>query len=269
MNNNKNLKTFSTARFNPALQIIVLLSVLLCLLSACGSAEGEKQKLLIATAANMQFAMNQMAQSFTEQTGIECEVILSSSGKLSAQIMAGAPYHIFVSADELYPNSLFEKGLAMEAPKVYAYGHLVLWSQREGELKEWYTFTPERLAIANPETAPYGKAALEALSALSIYDQWQNQLVYGESIAQVNQFVNSGAVRFGLTAKSVVLAPKLKPKGQWAAIADSLYSPIAQAAVILKNDEARYDKARKFYDYLFSEPAKEILHKFGYTAAEE
>ncbi len=241
----------------------------MCLLSACKANSEQSEKLLIATAANMQFAMKNLVSTFTEESGIECEIILSSSGKLSAQIMAGAPYDVFVSANELYPNELYQNGLTLDAPKTYALGQLVVWTQSQTDLSEWWLSEPSKVALANPETAPYGIAAKEVLQALQLMEKWNQDLVYGESIAQVNQFVNSGAASIGFTAGSVVRSPELEAKGSWIAVADSLHSPIAQGAVILKNKEGDYGQARKFYDFLFSDKAREILHNFGYTATGE
>ena len=165
-----------------------------------------------------------------------------------------------------YPSALFEKGHALEAPKTYAFGQLVVWSWKGEMLDDLHSLSPKHVAVANPETAPYGKAARQALQALGLDSLWQGRLVYGESIAQVNQFVSTGAAEIGFTAKSIVLASNLSGKGTWRAIPDSLYTPIHQGVVVLKGDQAKQAQAKQFYDFLFSQKAKEILHKFGYTA---
>jgi len=234
------------------------------------------QKLTIAAAANMQFAMKALVEAFTEETNIECETIISSSGKLTAQIIHGAPYHIFVSADLKYPNTLFEKGKTIAAPKVYAYGYLVLWSQvgaiensLETVLQSFPSEDIQHIALANPKTAPYGRAAMQVLEKDQAFSSYESKLVYGESIAQVNQFVTTKAAEFGFTAKSVVMAPKINPKGDWLALPTDLYDPIEQGVVILKTNPKAEAQAQKFYKFLFSPKAKEILDNFGYDVEME
>lgn len=229
----------------------------------CHSSSKPEKKLLIATAANMQFAMAQLTQIFTQETGIACEVIPASSGKLTAQIAAGAPYDVFVSADLAYPATLCKKGYALDTPKTCAFGQLVVWFRKGQKPEQLHHISPKHVALANPETAPYGKAAKQTLQALGLDSLWQSKLVYGESISQVNQFVSTGVADMGFTAKSAVL--HLSHKGAWRAIPDSLYSPIRHGAVVLKGGRAKRVHARQFYDFLFSQKAKEILHKFGYS----
>ncbi len=225
--------------------------------------------LTIATAANVQFAMLEIAQAFTNKTGIECDIILSSSGKLTAQINEGAPYDVFVSADMKYPEELYRSGNTTAPPEVYAFGKLVLWTMRENMQLDMQMLVEEKthhIAIANPKTAPYGRAAVEVLNHFKLYGPVQHKLVFGESIAQTNQFVVSRTADFGFTAKSVVSSKKMIGKGQWIELPDEAYSQIAQGAVILKNGDV--EKAGQFYEYLFSEEAKGILQRFGYGGIE-
>ncbi|MEM9823897.1 MAG: molybdate ABC transporter substrate-binding protein, partial [Bacteroidota bacterium] len=175
-------------------------------------------QLTIATAANMQFAMEALVHAFSEQYSMDCEVILSSSGKLTAQIQQGAPFDVFVSADMKYPNELYQNGFTLAPPKIYAYGQLVLWSLEKQvplsvDLLHQTKF--KHLAMANPRTAPYGRAAMEVLRYLKLEEQVEPQLVYGESIAQTNQFIVTQSADLGFTAKSVVLSPNIKGQGTW------------------------------------------------------
>lgn len=266
---NNNHKIFFKRQLCRFLAQVCLLLPLVLFLTQCSNSGKNNERLLIATAANMQFAISELSEQFTRETGIACETIVSSSGKLTAQIMAGAPYDFFVSADMSYPETLFKEGFTKNTPKIYAFGHLVVWTLQDLALDDLTSLEPRHVALANPETAPYGKAAQEAMAALGIDSLWQDQLVYGESIAQVNQFVSTGAATFGFTAKAVVMSPDLASTGKWVAVADSLYTPIAQGAVVLNGDESKSLKAAKFYEFLFSESAKQILHKFGYTPAEQ
>lgn len=241
---------------------LVILSLLL--LFSCQ--ERQTEKLHIAVAANMKFAMNELAEVFTHKTGINCELITSSSGKLTAQIKESAPYDVFVAADMSYPEELFESGFTTGKPKVYAYGQLVLWSMVDG-LHPFLGILKEEeikhIALANPKVAPYGIAALEVLQHFNLYDSLKDKLTYGESISQASQFIISKAAEVGFTAKAVVLSPELKNKGSWMSIDDKFHSPIAQGVVIIKNTE-RLREAEKFHEFLFSTEAKEILEHYGY-----
>lgn len=220
----------------------------LSLLLGCGN---HNSKLKIATAANMQFAMEELIQAFEAEKGIEADMILSSSGKLTAQIEAGAPFDIFFSADTKYPERLVDLGLCGET-EVYAYGQLVYWEKEESENQLY--------AMANDRTAPYGKAAAEYIEALDIY---LPDVVYGESISQVNQFLLSGTVAGGYTSLSSVLSEKFKYHGEWKLIPDSLHSPIEQSMVILNDSEHR-DDAIQFTEFVKSQTGKEILQRYGY-----
>ncbi len=227
----------------------------------------DTQTLNIATAANMQFAMTEIVQSFTKHTGIKCNIITGSSGKLTAQIKEGAPYDVFVSANTKYPEDLYKDGFTTSKPKIYGYGGLVLWSttSEKPSFSILMNDAIEHIAIANPKTAPYGEAAVSVLKKMGVYEKIEHKLVYGESISQTNQFILSRAADIGFTAKSVVLSPKIKGEGDWISIDDN-YTPIAQGIVLLKNSEKK-QQSEQFYTFIFSDQAKNILKKFGYLVA--
>ncbi len=221
----------------------------------------------IATAANMQFAMEALTQTFMQQNDILCEVILSSSGKLNAQIKNGAPFDVFVSADMKYPKDLYKDGFTLNKPKVYATGRLILWSTLDESTPSinWLTQKVlKHIALANPKTAPYGVAAIEVLEKLNIYEQVKDKLVFGENIAQVNQFVTTQAAQVGFTTKAIIYAPHLTTKGYWQEVSSQYYSPIEQGVVLLKSPPTKQKQAQAFYDFLFSKEGKEILESFGY-----
>ncbi len=246
----------------------VFLFLGLLILTACGeTAEKEDDKtIILAVSANMQFAMEALTEAFLEETGVQCQSVVSSSGKLTAQIKKGAPFDVFVAANMKYPNEIQNSGLAASPPKVYAYGQLVLWSVKEDMDLSVDMLTQEvvrHIAVANPTIAPYGVAAVEALRNHGLLEQLEEKLVYGESIAQTNQFILTGSAEAGFTAQSVVLSPRLKGKGHWIAIEESYYPPIEQGVVVIQRDKPR-EAARKFYDYLSSEKARSILEKYGY-----
>lgn len=240
--------------------------LLVVLLAACE--QKKQEKLTIATAANMQFVMHELVNSFIEETGIKCEVIVGSSGKLTSQIREGAPFDVFVSANMKFPNELFKNGKTTKKPTIYAYGKLVLWSMMddfEPSLDLLLLDEIKHIAVANPKTAPYGLPMIEILEKTGIFEKLKDKLVYGESIAQTNQFIISKVAEVGFTAKSVVLSPNMKGKGVWIEMDSIYYSPISQGIVILKNRTSHINEAQKFYNFLLSAKAKEILNKFGYS----
>jgi len=225
--------------------------LLLLLVFALFSCSSGTDTLKIATAANMQFAMEELIDVFEEESAVKAAMILSSSGKLTAQIEAGAPFDLFFSADTKYPERLASRQLSNE-PTVYAYGQLVEW-QKANSKKQLF-------AMANPKTAPYGKATAAYLAKQGIK---LPDVVYGESISQVNQFLLSGTVDAGFTSYSSVRSEKFKTAGEWTLIPDSLHSPIAQAYVLI-NRSKKKEAATAFMEFLTTARAKEILVAYGY-----
>lgn len=250
------------------LAVILLLGTFFLFIS-CHRAPSEK--IIVAVAANMQVPMEAIVKEFTEKHGISCELIIGSSGKLTAQIVEGAPYDIFVAANMKYPGMVYAEGRALDIPKVYAHGKLVLWSMSADTpvsidaLTEPYI---RHIAIANPKTAPYGVAAMEVLHHYGLFDKVENKLVYGESIAQTNQFITSKAAQIGFTAMSTVLSPQMKGKGSWVELDAEYYSPISQGVVKIKREGMERSGVNELYDFLFSGEAKEILKVFGYLMHE-
>jgi molybdate transport system substrate-binding protein len=244
-------------------KLLIIFGVLVLPLS------GIAQKLRIAVAANAQFVAKVLAEEFKRQSGITAELIVSSSGKLTTQIEQGAPFDVFLSADMKYPQELYSKQLTTDKPKVYAYGTLVIWAKSGIDLKKGIraldNILVDKIAIANAALAPYGEAAEQAMKRSHLFDQLRPKLVYGESIAQVNQYMAGGVVDAVFTAKSVVLEPGLKNRSNWVEVNKATYEPIAQGVVILKSATDASDvQAQKFYDFLFSTSGKRILSTYGY-----
>ncbi|MEJ2584191.1 MAG: molybdate ABC transporter substrate-binding protein [Robiginitalea sp.] len=247
-----------------------LLPIVLILLVSCSDKE-RKQGLTIAVAANMQFAMEEIAMAFKENTGLSCDLVIGSSGKLTAQIVEGAPFDVLVSADMKYPKSLQERGLAETDPEVYAYGSLVLWTLNDSLDLSLTLLKAEQIrhiALANPKTAPYGVAAEDVLRHYGLYEEVKHKLVFGESIAQTNQFITSGAAEVGFTALSVVLGPQMQVQGRWITPDPASYQPISQGLVVIRKGRGGNTGGIAFRDFLFSARAREILAKFGYTTNE-
>ena len=239
--------------------------MLLCLLPVSAMAE----QITVAAAANVQFTLDELKAEFTKETGVDVKTVIGSSGKLTSQIENGAPFDVFLSADMKYPQTIYKDGLSFEKPKIYAYGALVLWTMKEVDLSKGTGILTDasvkKIALANPQLAPYGRQAVNAMKYNHLYPGIASKLVYGESISQANQFITTQAVDVGFTAKSVVLAPNMKDKGKWVEVDPQSYEPIAQGAIVLKYAEHNHSKeAGEFYDFLFSAPAQEIFKKYGY-----
>jgi molybdate transport system substrate-binding protein len=255
-------KSFFQRLSHNNLNLWVILFVLIH--SSCS--QSSENSIIVATAANAQFAVEEIAEEFEKETGIEVDILISSSGKHTAQIQAGAPYDVFISADMKYPNQLHSLGLTHDMPKVYANGKLVIWTLNDlpiNSLEDLKTIKTTHIAVPNPKTAPYGRAAIEALEKYDILETLNEKLVFGESVSQANQFILSKSVDVGFSAASVVLSPKMKDKGIWVMVDTAAYSTIKQGVVVISNS-SNINSAIKFYDYLFSEVSKKILIRHGY-----
>ena len=217
----------------------------------------------MATSANMQFAMKALVEAFESSSKIKCNIILGSSGKLTAQIKEGAPYDLFFSADLKYPQALYQANLTSAEPVVYAYGQLVLWAPHSQEIPALGSEQINHVAIPNPETAPYGRAAMEYLRSGHFLEKVEPKLVFGESVAQTNQFITSGAAELGFTSLSVI-QEKANSRGSYKILPQSTYAPIVQAYVMLNTRPEMQEASELFLAYVNSSSGKEILTKFGY-----
>lgn len=241
-----------------------LLSVLL--LSCSSSTENEGPPLTIAGASNLRFALEEITKDFTAQTGTPTELIFASSGKLTAQITAGAPYDVFLSADEQYPAALRAQNLTLGQPKVYAFGPLAIWTTTSGIPLAPDSLLLDRvrkIAIPNPATAPYGQAAVSFLKNAGLYERLAHKLVFGESVGQANQFVYTGTAEVGLTAAATVTAGEKTLRFKLL----QAHPPVRQSGVILSRSQ-QPGAAGAFLAYLLSPPAQQTLQKFGYFTAE-
>ena len=251
-------------------RILPFLGILLILV-ATGCKSEKTNTVTIAAAANMQFALGEITEAFSKETGITCQTILGSSGKLNAQIKEGAPYQVFVSADMGFPENLFESGFTDSKPRIYAKGTLVLWSfdqKVSPSIDKLDLESIKHIAIPNAKTAPYGVAAIQVLEGLDSFKTIKSKLVYGESVGQTNQFIITKAAQVGVTAKSVVMSTEMKNKGNWVEVPEELHSPIYQGVVLIKNKSGVAIESQKFVEFLFSDTAQSILKKYGYRLPE-
>ena len=225
----------------------------------------------IAVATNVSYAINDLKKTFSKMhPEIKVNVTLGSSGKLTAQIKNGAPYQLLMSADMRYPQALYKDKMALEKPVVYAQGGLALFSQKSRDFTQGLKLLKSRkiskIAVANPKTAPYGKAAFEAVENAGIYKAIQEKFVYAESISQTVSYALV-ATDIGMIAKSSLYSPKMKrfKKGiHWSGVNPKLYTPIKQGIVILKEGENNPD-VEAFYNFVLGKKAQKILKDFGYT----
>lgn len=243
------------------------LLLLLCLLPLSALAA---DKLSIAAAANLVYALESLNAEFKKaEPATEVTVVTGASGNLVAQIQNGAPFDVFLSADLEYPEKLVAAGQAdAKSFTKFAVGRLVLWTTRPGiEVKSIPAAVRDpkvvKIAIANLTTAPYGKAAREALTKLDLWKDAEPKVVIGENITQTSQFVETGNADIGFVAMSLVLSPKLKDTGRWVEVDASLYSPLEQAAVITKKGEPNPAAAR-YLKFLGSPEARAVFERFGY-----
>ncbi|MBI9112908.1 molybdate ABC transporter substrate-binding protein [Maridesulfovibrio ferrireducens] len=239
--------------------LTLVLTVLLALPVAANAAD-----LLIAQAANFTPAMQEIIPAFKKATGFEVQATYTSTGKLYAQITNGAPFDVFLAADEKRPKKLYAAGLS-EKPFVYAKGKVVFWSlKKEIGSTPWHkaVINPDlhKIAIANIETAPYGTAAMKALQKVKLWEKVKPELVYAQSIAQAFQYAATGAADAGFCAYSSVFTTEGR-KGTFTVVNEA--PPVIQAACILNSSEHK-DIAQKFVKFLASPEVKTIKNKYGY-----
>ncbi|HAS88963.1 MAG TPA: molybdate ABC transporter substrate-binding protein [Desulfovibrio sp.] len=220
--------------------------------------------LMIAQAANFMPAMKEIIPAFKKSSGIDVQATYTSTGKLYAQIISGAPFDLFLAADTKRPQLLLDKGIA-ETPFVYARGKVVLWAKDKNKISHSWRETLrkkdfKKIAIANTETAPYGTAAMSALQKAGLWKQVEPKLVFAQTIAQTFQFASTGAADAGLCAYSSMFTPTGK-RGSFAVINEA--PPVIQAACILKSSAHR-EEVKKFVDFLSSPEVTAIKKKYGY-----
>ena len=230
------------------------------------------QEITVAAAADMSAALPQLVTAYTKKTGQTVKLSFGSSGNLTNQIRNGAPFDVFFSADEQYPQQLIAEGLALKDSLYrYAVGRLVLWVPNDSPLdlpklgmQALLDPTVNKISIANPATAPYGRAAAAALRHFGIYDQVSSRLVLGENVSQAAQFVESGNAQAGLIALSHALAPGMREKGRYWTVPLDAYPTLNQAAVVLSKSKEQ-DAAHKFLDFLRSPEATSLLTSYGFS----
>lgn len=229
------------------------------------------QEIRVAAAADLKFAMQDVAAQFEKKTGTKVGVTYGSSGNFFSQLQNGAPFDLFFSADIDYPRKLEAASIAEPGTLYeYAIGRIAIWMPVDAKVDVaslgWTALldaSVQKIAIANPAHAPYGRAAVAALQKAGIYEQVKLKLVYGENISQAAQFVQSGNAQAGIVAMSLAVSPGMKEGKRWEIPAD-MHPPIEQAAIILKN-AANKVAARAFLQFVESESGRATLAEYGFT----
>lgn len=235
------------------------------------AAHASAQSVTIAAASDLQTALPPIAARFEKDTGQKVTLTFGSSGNFYTQIQNGAPFDVFLSADIEYPRLLERDGQAVRGSLYeYATGHIVLWTRNDSGidvragLRVLADPKVRRIAVANPEHAPYGRAAIAALRHEGLEDQVRAKLVFGENISQAAQFAQSGNSDVGLIARSIALSPTLKNSGVYADIPDSFYPAIEQGAVIVARSRLQ-PLAGRFIDFLKTAEVQKILASYGFA----
>lgn len=232
-----------------------------------------REPLRVAAAADLKFALADVVAAYEKQhPGEKIEIILGSSGKFYQQIVNGAPFDLYFSADSKYPQMLAQRQLIAGAIRPYAVGRIVLWSAKLDAsrltLDDLAGPQVRKIAIANPKHAPYGKRAQEALENAGLWASIRHKLVFGENVSQTAQFVDSGAADIGIIALSLASAPTLQRKGGHFLIPSRLHTPLEQGFVVLKRAEAN-TLARSFADFVSGAEARAILRDYGFVMPAE
>lgn len=230
----------------------------------------------LAAASDLKFAIDEVAARFKRDTGQDIKLVFGSSGNFTTQILQDAPFHLFISADENFVYKLADAGKTEDRGRAYAVGRIGIMVppgsmlKADGQLKDLAASLKDgrlqKLAIANPEHAPYGARAKEALQHAGLWDAIQSKLVLGENISQTAQFATSGAAQGGIIAYSLALSPAMAKLGTFELIPEAWHQPLKQRMVLVKNAPPT---ARAFYNYLATPAAQEIMVRYGFTMPKE
>ena len=246
------------------------------LILAAGPGVSQDDAPVVAAASDLQFAVEEIAAAFEAETGLRVRLSMGSTGNFARQIREGAPFQIFMAADEQFVFDLHRDGFARDEGDLYALGRIVVMvppgsalradGTLEGLRKALAEGRITRFAIANPDHAPYGLRALEALQHAGLWEDIQPFLVLGENVSQAAQFALSGNAEGGIIALSLALAPQLRDLGTSDLIPEDFHEPLLQRMVVLNSAGP---VAEAFYAYIQSPPAREIMERYGFVLPEE
>jgi molybdate transport system substrate-binding protein len=227
---------------------------------------------IVAAASDLKFALEEVAELFRQDSGQAVKLVFGSSGNLSTQMLQGAPFEVFLSADESLTDKLFKAGISKDAGLLYATGRIALFVPNGSKVKldeqliglkqGLQDGTIKKLAIANPEHAPYGHRAMQALQTAGVWGLAQPKLVLGENVSQAASFVSQGNAQAGLIALSLVLTPPLSTHGRYVVIAENMHQPLKQRMILIKKPTPA---AERFYGFLQQPKAQAVLARFGFV----
>ena len=233
------------------------------------------QEITIAAAADLQSAMQDVAARFQNETGKTVKLIYGSSGNFFQQIQNGAPFDMFFSANLEYPKKLEAAGLTEPGTYYqYAKGKIVIWVLKDSTLDlssglhSLLEPSVKKIAVANPQHAPYGQAAVTAMQKENVYDKVKDKFVLGENISQTASFVISGSADVGIVALSLALSPNMKDRGRYAEVPASEYPPIEQACVVLSSSKNK-ETARQFLLFVKTVGVADILRSYGFDVPQQ
>lgn len=250
-----------------SLCVFFLVAAYLAIGTGCqdASQQNKSPEIIVAAAANLTDAFEELSRDFTQQTGIRVIISFGSTADLAKQIENGAPFDVFAAADTVHVDALDKKGVLISGTRrIYARGTLVLWlppgsKLNLARLEDLTRSDIERIAVAKPDIAPYGEAAVETMRALKIWEQLEPKVVFGMNVSQVRQFVASGNAEAGFLPRALV-----KPgDGSFLEVNENLHRPIDQAIAAIKSSE-KQDAARRFVDYVVGPEGQKLLQRFGY-----
>ncbi len=224
----------------------------------------------VAAAADLKFALEEIVSNYQNDSKKNVKLVFGSSGVLWQQTKNGAPFGLLMSADEAYVDDLNKAGLTVDKGNLYAIGRIVLLAKNGSPIKLSADKDSlikaikeaKKIAIANPEHAPYGRAAKEYLISIGVWDLIQPKLVYGENISQTTMYALSGSADFAISALSLASAPKIKAESTYVLIPDTLHQPLKQKMVLIKNNSP---SAKDFYTYIQSAKAKQVMASYGFV----
>jgi len=268
-------RSFASLRMTGSVWLMVACLLLSATLGWTQEQEKEKKsspELVVAAAADLSVALQEIADGYQKQSGVQLKLSFGASGALTQQIQNGAPFDLFFSADMDYPRQLIAAGAADQASLYqYAVGKLVLWvpadSPLDLDLKGINALldpSVKKIAVANPQHAPYGRAAVAALKHAGVYDRVADRLVLGENVAQAAQFVESGNAQAGFVALAHAVAPAMRGKGKYWEVPADFYPPLVQGVVVLSHSQHKKEAA-DFLEYIKTKDAAELLRRYGFT----
>ena len=252
----------------------IFFCLLICQLVVAGCKVKDNHGLHLAAASDLKFAMDSLIAVFKKgHPNVNITVTYGSSGKFYEQILNQAPFDLYFSADLGYPEKLKEEGFALAEVKMYSIGRIVLWSKKIDPSQDGMNVLLDpsliKIAIANPDHAPYGKRAMESLNYYKLYDQVKDKLVFGENISHAAQFVTTGVADIGIVALSLALSPPMqKMGGRYYLIPATSHQPLEQGFVVLKRAE-KNALAIPFSDFMTSTAAREVMAYYGFSTLEE